>query len=134
MALQPFFDATGVIQMHILAGMAGLTIGPFVLFRHRRDGWHRKLGYVWLTAMVVLAVSGLFIPSHSPWVGPFGPIHLLSVIALWGVAEGLWHVRHRNIAKHRASMQSLWFGTMGIAGLLTLLPGRRINLMVLGGI
>ncbi len=65
-------------------------------------------------------------------IGRFGPIHLLCPYALWGVADGLRWIRKRDIARHRAAMRSVWYGAMGIAGLLTLLPGRLINRMTFG--
>ena len=133
MTLHPILDAPGVIQFHVVGAMIALIVGPFVLFRRRRDGWHRKLGYVWTVSMALVAVSGLMIPSGAPWIGPFGPIHTLSLVTLWGIGEGLYHVYRRDFAKHRAAMQSVWFGAAGIAGVLTFLPGRLVNRAVLGG-
>lgn len=132
MSLAPVFAAPFVVQLHIAFALPALVLGPFALFRSRRDIWHKTAGYAWIIAITGLAVSGLFIPSTIALIGPFGPIHILCVFALWGVAEGLWYVRRGNIAKHRASMQSVWFGAMGLAGLFTLAPGRILNQIVFG--
>lgn len=133
MTLDPLWTAPAVIQFHVVAAFLGLSVGPFVLFRQRRDRWHKRLGYVWLTAMIAVAVTGLMIESEMAVIWHLGPIHLFSFFTIWGVAEGLWHILHGDVARHKAAMQSLWFGAMGLAGLFTLLPGRTINRMLFGG-
>lgn len=133
MTLDPLLSAPTIIQFHVMAAIIGLLIGPFVLFRERRDAWHKRLGYVWLVAMICVAATGLMIESHMALIWHFGPIHLFSVFTFWGVAEGLWHIKRGDVARHRAAMQSLWFGAMGLAGLFTFLPGRLINQAIFGG-
>lgn len=130
--LDPILNAPSEIQTHVAFALVALMLGPFALFRQRRDQIHKITGYIWIIAMVGLSVSGLFIHSEIAVIAHFGPIHLLSLYALWGVSEGLYHVRRRNIPKHRASMQAVWFGAMGIAGLLTFLPGRILNRILFG--
>ncbi len=133
MTLDPIYTASLAIQLHVAAALPALVIGPVVVFRPNRDRIHKILGYVWIAAMLGLAVSGLFIESDIALVGHFGPIHLLSLFTLWGVVEGLGHAIRRNIPAHRATMQNLWFGAMGLAGLMTLLPGRRMNEVLFSG-
>jgi uncharacterized membrane protein len=132
MTLDPLLAAPFAVQLHVAFALVALPVGPFALFRRRRDALHKALGYLWAAAMVGLALSGLWIESAAPVLGPFGPIHLLSFSALWGVAYGLWQIRKRNMAAHRAAMQSVWFGAMGLAGVFTLLPGRVMNRVVFG--
>jgi len=128
MSLDPILSAPLVIQLHVLSALPALLAGPVALFRRRRDRLHKTAGYLWVVAMVVLSVTGLFIPSHGlAIIGPFGPIHLLCLVALYGVTQGVRHARAGRIAAHRQSMQAVWFGAMGIAGLFTLMPGRIMN-------
>ena len=133
MTLTPFLDAPLIVQIHAGFAVPALLLGPLALFA--RTGWrlHRIAGYAWLTAMTGLAVSGLLIPAHD-WalIGPVGPIHLVALWTLWGLAGALRLARRGQIAAHRREMKSIWFGAMGVAGLLTLLPGRTINRMVFG--
>lgn len=133
MFLAPLTEAPFAIQVHVVAALIAVVIGPFVLFRRSRDRIHRWLGRIWLPMVVVVAVSGLFIKSEVAAFGWFGPIHLLSLYALWGVADGLWQIRLGRIDRHRATMQSLWFGGMGLAGIFTFVPGRTMNRLVFGG-
>ena len=133
MTFDPILAAPPVVQAHIAAAVPALLLGPFALFRTRRDRLHKALGYGWIVAVSALALTGLLIGSELRIIGHFGPIHLFSVLALWGVAEGLWHIRAGRVAEHRSAMRWTWFGAMGLAGLLTLLPGRTINEALFGG-
>jgi uncharacterized membrane protein len=76
--------------------------------------------------MAVMALSSFFI---SGWrvIGPFGPIHLISIFVLQGLISGLSDARAARIAAHKATMQSIYWWGIGLAGLLTLMPGRRLN-------
>ena len=132
MTLDPLMTAPLAVQLHVGFAVVALCVGPFTLFRTWRDRLHKVLGYIWVVGIVGLALSGLAIASAMPVLGPFGPIHLFSLLALWGVAHGLWCIRRRNVAGHRAAMQSVWFGAMGLAGVFTLLPWRVMNDVLLG--
>lgn len=132
MHLDALTTAPLIVQLHLAAALPALLLGPFALFRRRRDRLHKRLGYAWVAAILGLAASGLFIPSDIAVIGPFGPIHLLSLFAIWGVADGVRRIRRGDLRGHLSAMQSVWFGAMGVAGLLTLLPGRTLNRLILG--
>jgi len=134
MTLAPILEAPFIIQLHILAALPALIVGPFSIWGRTSRKLHKRLGYTWVSALAVLAISGLFIPSNGlAVIGHFGPIHLFSVFALWGITRGVWLARAGQIKQHQASMRSTWFGSMGIAGLLNFIPGRRMNEVVFGG-
>jgi len=133
MTFAPLLDASLIVQLHMAAALPAVLIGPLVLFRIKRDQWHKRLGYVWVLAMGCLAVFGLFIPSISGLLGHFGALHGFSILTLWSLWRGIRHARAGNIAAHRATFQGLWFGGIGGAGLMQFLPGRTINQMVFGG-
>ncbi len=121
------------ILIHVASALLALVIGPFALFRRSRDKWHRRAGYLWVAAMVSTAVSSFWINGIG-LVGPFSPIHLLSLFVLWGLYEGLRNVRRGNIAAHRAGMQALYVYAICVTGLFTLAPGRLLNEILLDGV
>ncbi|KUF11989.1 DUF2306 domain-containing protein [Pseudoponticoccus marisrubri] len=133
MTLDPLLHAPVTIQIHALAALAALLLGPLALYRRRRDRLHRVAGYGWVTAMALTAASGLFIPAGIlPIVAGFGPIHLLCLavfVALW---QGIRAIRAGAQARHAETMRSLYWQALGIAGLLTLLPGRLMNETLFG--
>lgn len=128
-----FLAAPAILQGHVFCALAAFVLGPVALFRQRRDRLHRVFGYLWVTAMASLAVSGLFIESAEfAVVGPFGPIHLLSLYLLFGLWQGVRAVRNGNVAAHRAAMRELYFKALCLAGLFTFLPGRLLNRVIFG--
>ena len=123
MTLDPFLQTLPQIQIHAAFGALALLLGPFVLWRRKRDRMHKSLGYVWVLAMGLCALGGLFIPSHfTPW--GIGPIHALSIYALWGLFVAMRAIYRRNIREHREVMQNLYVRGVMLAGAFNFLPGR----------
>ncbi|GGL50869.1 DUF2306 domain-containing protein [Wenxinia marina] len=131
MSLDPILTAPAAVQVHVAFALAAMALGPVVLLRRHRDGLHRALGRVWVGAMAGTALTS-FLILEIRLIGPLSPIHLLSAWTLWGLWEAVRAARARDIARHRAGMRSLYVGAMGIAGLFTLLPGRRMHAALFG--
>ena len=129
--IQVFHAAPPAIQVHALAALVALCLGPVVLWRPRRDALHMALGRLWVGVMALAAGSSLFIHAELG-LGGWGPIHLLSVWLLYGLWEGLREIRQGRIAAHREVMRGLYLHGVTLASLLTLLPGRRINQALFG--
>ncbi|MBR2657463.1 MAG: DUF2306 domain-containing protein [Loktanella sp.] len=134
MNLNPIFEASPIIQIHVMAALPALVLGPLVLWGRGGRLRHKWLGYIWVASMVFLAGSGLLIPSHDlALVGHFGPIHLLSFLTFWGIGQGVNHARQGRIRAHQTAMRQMWFWALGVAGMFTLVPGRIMNEMLLSG-
>lgn len=133
MTFDAILNAPPAILVHLGAGLLALAIGPLAIYRRRRDRWHRWLGRLWVAAMAVLALSGLIVPAVVlPIIGSFGVIHLLSIWVLLNLIWGVRAILHRRVAQHQATMRSLYWQGLTFAGLLTLLPGRRLNALIFG--
>ncbi len=132
MTFEPLLNAPPMIQIHVAGALLSLLVGPFALFRRSRDIWHRRLGYLWVVAMAVTALSSFWINSMQV-IGPFGPVHILSGFVLWSLYEGIGQARKGQIAAHQATMQGLYVYAICITGLFTLTPGRRMGEVVFGG-
>lgn len=128
MTFEPIISAPPTVQFHVLCAMTAVVLGPVALLRRSRDMWHRRAGYVWVMAMLGTAISSFWI-SDAPLIGPFSPIHGLSVFTIYGLWQGITAARKGDIKTHRANMQNLYFWAMGVAGAFTFLPGRRMNTM-----
>lgn len=126
MTLEPYLTAAPHIQFHIALAIVALGLGPVALYRKRRDRIHKMYGYAWVVCMTGVALSSFTITSFGV-VGPFSPIHLLSVWTLWSLFIAMRHVINGRIALHRLIMRNLyWYGLI-IAGLFNFLPGRSTN-------
>lgn len=126
MTLLPLINAPFAIQLHVAFALSAVILGPLVLWRRSRDKWHRYGGYFWVLAMLGTAASSFWI-SESPMLGPFGLIHVLSAFTLFGLWQGVSAARAGDIRAHQHHMKNLYFWAMGVAGLFTFLPGRRMN-------
>lgn len=92
---------------------------------------HRGIGYGWAGLMLVVAVSGLFIHTIR-MVGPFSPIHILSLVIMVTVPLAVWRARRGDAAAHGKAMRNIfWIALVG-AGLFTLLPGRIMAQVLFG--
>lgn len=129
--LQPLLEADAIIQLHVAAASAALVLGPLALYRTRRDVLHKIVGYSWVMGMGVTALSSFWIHTF-PLIGPFSPIHLLAVFALWSLFEGMRHVFAGRIRLHQEVLRSLYWRGLIVAGLFNFLPGRVTNRTVFG--
>lgn len=124
-------DAPIAIQGHVGFALVAVILGPIALFRKRRDVVHRVTGRIWVLAMLGLAGSSFFIHSIQ-MIGPFSPIHILSVTTLIGLIYGFHAARQRNFIAHGRTMRALYMQALIGAGIFTFLPGRRMNALIGG--
>jgi len=136
-SLAPLLAAPLAIQLHALAALAAVGLAAWQLLAPKGDAGHRGVGWVWVVVMAAVALSSFGIRSASSWavspfgLGPFGPIHALSVATLVFLAKGVAEARAGRIKAHRITMLSLVFGALVITGGFTLLPGRLMGAVVL---
>lgn len=131
MTLTPLLTAPPAIILHATCAILAMLIGAVVLFRRKGTPLHKALGRIWVVLMLIVATSALFI-NEIRMFGPFSPIHLLVLVTYAGIGNGLWQIRHRNVAGHRASMQATYIGALLLAGAFTLMPGRRMHDVLFG--
>jgi uncharacterized membrane protein len=132
MSLAALTEAPALIQIHAYAAILSFALGPFALLRKRRDIWHKSAGYVWVAAMYCTAISSMFF-SETPMIGPFSPIHILSVMTLVGLTYAVRAAILRNAIAHGRAMRALYAQALIIPGVFTFLPGRRMNAVFSGG-
>ncbi|WP_309084972.1 DUF2306 domain-containing protein [Chelativorans sp.] len=131
MSLEPLYDAPLVIRVHAIAAMAAILLGAIQLFRTKGTASHRLFGYSWAILMLVVAGSSLWIHEWR-LLGPWSPIHLLSMLVLVAVPIGVWNAHQHRVDKHRAGMIKLYGLALILTGLFTLLPGRIMHSVVFG--
>jgi uncharacterized membrane protein len=131
MSLGPLLSAPPPIPWHAFAALAALAIGATQLALPKGTTRHRAIGYTWAALMLVIAISSFWI-QQIRLVGPFSPIHILSILVLITVPLAVWHAHRHRVAKHRKVMISLYVFALIGAGVFTLLPGRIMHAVVFG--
>ena len=131
MTLMPLLNAPPSIFYHALAAMLALGLGILQLALPKGNRRHRILGYIWVICMVAVSVTSFFIHTIR-LIGPFSPIHVLSVFTLFTVPRAILSARRGNIKAHRSAMlQLFWLALIG-AGMFTLLPSRIMGEVLFG--
>ena len=73
--------------------------------------------------MAAIAISSFWI-HEIRLLGPFSPIHALSIFTLVMLPLAVLHARSHRVTQHRKAMISIFVGALVIAGAFTFLPGR----------
>ena len=129
MNLEPLLNSEPVIVIHVVAAVAALVTGAFVLARRKGTPLHKRFGKIWIALMLVVTISSFFIHEIRTW-GLFSPIHLLSVFSLFSMYVGIRAARGGRMSAHRNAMRGLYFGGLVIAGAFSFMPGRIMHRMV----
>jgi uncharacterized membrane protein len=120
------------IQIHLLSVTVAVLTAVFQLALSKGGSRHRATGYIWAVAMIFAALSSFWI-SSMPMLGPFGPIHILSVITLIGVPQAVMAARRGNIRAHKlAVLQLVGFALVGAGAFAIFSPGRILNTWFFG--
>jgi uncharacterized membrane protein len=134
MSFTPLLTASPVIQVHAFAAIAAFVLGIVQLAAPKGTLPHRTIGWVWAILLLLIAVSSFWIHGTGfRLIGPFGPIHLLSIFTLVMVPLAVLHARRHRVDAHRKAMIGIFLGALVIAGLFTFVPGRVMHAVLFGG-
>ena len=131
MSLAPLLDAAPAIPVHAFAAMAAFALGIVQFAAPKGTLPHRTVGWIWVALMATVAASSFWI-HEVRWLGPWSPIHLLSIFTPIMLMLGVWYARRHNVRGHRITMTSIFFGALVIAGLFTFVPGRIMHAVLFG--
>ena len=131
MSLAPLLDAAPAIPVHAFAAMAALGLGIVQFAAPKGTLPHRTIGWIWVTLLAGVAVSSLWI-HQIRLLGPWSPIHLLSIMVLVLLPLAVISAHRHNVARHSRITIGIFAGGLVIAGLFTLLPGRIMHAVIFG--
>lgn len=132
MTSAPLLAAPTAIKLHVAAALGALVLGLVQIAAPKGTLPHRALGYVWVALMAVVAATSLAI-HQIRLIGPFSPIHLLSLYVLASLPLAIWSARRHKVTTHRNHMLAMFVFGLVVAGLFTLLPSRILGRAVFGG-
>ncbi|MFM5917326.1 MAG: DUF2306 domain-containing protein [Novosphingobium sp.] len=119
-----------VVWAHLGTIVLAVGLTPVMLLRRRGDRRHRSLGYVWVAAMAITAVSSLFVRLINP--GHFSVIHVLSVWTLIQVPLIVLRARQHDWRRHRGAVRGMVLGALLIAGFFTFPFNRMLGQWLFG--
>jgi uncharacterized membrane protein len=116
------------IVIHTLAALTALLLGIVQLAAPKGTLNHRAIGWLWIWAMLIVAVTSLMIRDTGLYnLGGYTVIHLFTALTLVTLPLVVAYARAGNVRGHRIAALSLFFGALVVAGLFTLLPHRRLG-------
>ncbi|MBL8700460.1 MAG: DUF2306 domain-containing protein [Alphaproteobacteria bacterium] len=115
------------VAIHLVFALIALVLGGVMLVRPKGTRSHRTLGWTWVTAMALVALSSLWIPSFLKlsW------IHGFTLVTAVALPRALLAIRRGRVRAHRAGMIGTFIGLIG-AGIGALAPGRLVGGTILG--
>lgn len=132
MTFDPLLNASPIIQGHTAMAFIAISLTVAIFTVRRGSSLHKGLGRAWVIAMGLATLSSFWIFDLKIW-GNYSPIHLLSVFTLVQLVLAVRAARRGDIQLHRNIMKGLVFGALVGAGAFTLLPGRTMYQVFLGG-
>jgi uncharacterized membrane protein YozB (DUF420 family) len=114
-----FAAKAGLTRIHVMAGLAFALVVPMQLSSRIRGRWpalHRWLGRVFLIVGVIVGLSG-----YAMTVVPVGGVLEVSAIVVYATAfltslmMAWWHIRRRDVTRHREWMLRAIAIVLGIA-------------------
>ena len=131
MTFAPLLNASPVIQAHAFAAMSALVLGIVQLSAPKGTLPHRTIGWIWVVLMATIAISSFWIHSIR-LVGPFSPIHLISIFVLVMLPLAVYAAHRHDVEHHRKRMIGLFVGGLVVAGIFTFVPGRIMYAVATG--
>ena len=111
------------VYCHILGVMLALSSVLIIWRMHKGTTIHKRIGWIYIIGMVLASISSFWISSIK-LIGPFSPIHLLSILVLHSIWQGVKAIRVKNVTRHKRSMYGAAIYGLGVAGAFTFMPGR----------
>jgi uncharacterized membrane protein len=130
--LDPLTAAPWLVQAHAAVALLAVPLGAAQFLLPKGDARHRALGWAWVLLMAAatgsaLGITGLAGPGRWSWV------HLLVPVLALLLPLAVLAARRGRTERHRWTMVGLYLGALLITGGFTLMPGRIMHRVVLGG-
>ena len=123
-------EVPAFVWPHMATILAALALTPVMMLRRRGDRLHRRLGWVWCSAMFMTAALSFGIRDINR--GGLSVIHILSAFTLAQVPLIAWSARTHRVAQHRTTVRAMAAGALIVAGIFTLPPNRMLGEWLLG--
>lgn len=117
------------VMLHVSSVVPAIPLGAYLLLTRKGTALHKQLGKVWITRMVITALSALFIGGlvHFSWIYIFVPI------TLHGAWKTIATAHKGKIKAHKNHIIGMYLGALMIPGAVAFaFPGRLMNTLIFG--
>tara|TARA_B100000161_G_C33375993_1_gene335625 strand:+ start:160 stop:585 length:426 start_codon:yes stop_codon:yes gene_type:complete len=123
---------TSIVKLHLATVAPAAMLGIYLMFWAKGTKPHRLLGKIYMTLMLITALTSMFIPAAvgPQFLGHFGWIHLLSILVIVSVPKAYLAAKRHDVTGHKFAMIGVYIGGILVAGLFTLAPGRYIHQLI----
>lgn len=116
----------GALFVHAAASIAALAVGPFALsskLRTRRIGLHRLLGRIYMAAIALGGITGLYLAFYATG-GIVSTAGFLGLSAMWLTVSGLalYRIKSKQLTAHRQWMIRSYALTLAAVTLRIYIP------------
>jgi uncharacterized membrane protein len=129
--LAPLQAAPLSVQVHVAAAMLALVVGVIIFTLPKGTGFHRLLGWTWVSAMIVVAATSVVMIADMR--SGINALHIFTVVTVVSLWSGLTGIRRGDVKRHAGAMAGLYIGGLIIAGITAFIPGRTMWHVVFGG-
>jgi len=119
-----------IVWAHLVTIVIATALTPIMLLRRRGDWVHRRLGWLWASAMALTALLTFGIRGLNG--GGLSFIHILSAWTLVQVPVIIWTARSHQVARHRSAVRGMVTGALIIAGVFTFPFSRLLGRWLFG--
>lgn len=121
-----------MIGLHLFSALSALILGGVLYFVSKGSDLHRLLGRIWMSLMLLAALSAFGLSSNM--IGYYlSPLHGLAAFTLFMIWRAYHFARTGQISSHRKTVWALFWGALVIPGMFAvILPGRFLNELVFG--
>lgn len=123
-------EVPGFVWGHIGTIITAVILTPVMLLRRRGDRLHRRLGWLWVSAMALTALLTFGIRGINQ--GSLSLIHILSAWTLVQVPLIVWSAKTHNHRRHRNTVRGMVAGALLIAGIFTFPFDRLLGHWLMG--
>ena len=92
-----------LMYAHLITVVPCIFIGAYLLAVKKGTPFHRSLGKIYMSLMVITAIITLFMPAYvgAQFLNHFGWIHLFSFLTLYSVPTAIIAIRNGQVKKHK---------------------------------
>jgi uncharacterized membrane protein len=118
--------------LHLVSACAALILGTWILAARKATKAHKRIGYGYVTSMVVLNVTSFSI--YRLFHG-FGPFHIAAIISSVTLIAGMVPVVIRSRGWLQLHMSFMYYSVVGlyaafVSEVVTRIPGVNFGMMV----